>query len=223
MGRWVERELIIREKEKIEAETKGAWPPFVISVFLFWRLVGYGWNFLVSRFYLRRSNQLNGIVLTRGRPSIENKGYLEVGRLVRICSAITRSRIAVKKGGRLVIGDNCRINGAIIAATDKVLIGNNCRLAPFSHIMDGDFHDLNNRQEPGRSAPIIIEDDVWLGARSIVLKGVTIGRGAVVAAGAVATRDVPPYTMVGGVPAKVIRRLSPAGKKMQEEFIEEEH
>ncbi|MCO6476121.1 MAG: hypothetical protein J5I94_05830 [Phaeodactylibacter sp.] len=89
--------------------------------------------------------------------------------------------------------------------------------------MDGDFHDLNNRQEPGRSAPIIIEDDVWLGARSIVLKGVTIGRGAVVAAGAVATRDVPPYTMVGGVPAKVIRRLSPAGKKMQEEFIEEEH
>jgi len=56
---------------------------------------------------------------------------------------------------------------------------------------------------------VVIEDDVWLSARVIVLKGVTIGRGAVVAAGAVVTKDVAPHTLVGGVPAKLIRSLEP--------------
>jgi maltose O-acetyltransferase len=57
---------------------------------------------------------------------------------------------------------------------------------------------------------VIIEDNVWLATRCTILKGVTIGHGAVVAAGAVVTRDVPPYTLVGGVPAKIIRYIEPA-------------
>ena len=56
-------------------------------------------------------------------------------------------------------------------------------------------------------APIVIEDDVWIGAGAIVLPGVTIGRGAVIAAGAVVTADVPPFTVAGGVPARTIKQV----------------
>ncbi|WP_275591465.1 DapH/DapD/GlmU-related protein [Flagellatimonas centrodinii] len=61
------------------------------------------------------------------------------------------------------------------------------------------------------SAPIVVEDEVWIGAGSTIVGGVTIGRGSVVAAGAVVTRDVPAGVLVGGVPARVIRTLDPAG------------
>lgn len=65
------------------------------------------------------------------------------------------------------------------------------------------------RKWAGESSSIVIGNRCWLGARVVVIGGVTIGEGAVVAAGAVVTRDVEPYTLVGGVPARVIRRLSP--------------
>ncbi|MBP9873243.1 MAG: hypothetical protein KBC60_04350 [Haliscomenobacter sp.] len=78
--------------------------------------------------------------------------------------------------------------------------------------MDSDFHGLDHNQMGGNSKPVILEDHVWLATRSMVLKGVRIGKGAVVAAGAVVTKDVPPYTVVAGVPAKVIKHLPrPAG------------
>lgn len=84
---------------------------------------------------------------------------------------------------------------------DRVLVGQNVVLATLNHGMDpsrrGDLHP----------APIRIGDDVWIGANATVLPGVIIGDGAVVAAGAVVTRDVPAMTVVGGVPARVIKRI----------------
>ncbi len=68
-----------------------------------------------------------------------------------------------------------------------------------------------------RSAPITIEDGVWIGARATILPGVTVGRGSVVAAGAVVTRDVPPNTLVGGVPAKVLRQLDAEGNAFRQD------
>ena len=64
---------------------------------------------------------------------------------------------------------------------------------------------IGNICEATSKGDIIIDDDVWIGYRSIILSGVHIGQGAVIAAGAVVTKDVPPYTIVGGVPAKVIK------------------
>jgi maltose O-acetyltransferase len=76
-------------------------------------------------------------------------------------------------------------------------------------MMDNDFHRLEpeRRDERPPSAPIVLEENVWLGVRAIVLRGVTVGAGSVVAAGSVVSRDVPPRVLVGGVPARVIRQL----------------
>lgn len=201
------KQLLQRELEKLRAE-EGAHQG---NVRLYWRLLirllGLAINFFWSRLRLWRVNKIGGLVFTKGRPEIVNQGYLELGNLVRIWSNVFRTRLAVGPDAKLIVGNNCRLNGTTIAATHHVKIGNNCRLAPFSHIMDSDYHDLNNRELPGQQAAVILEDDVWIGTRSMVLRGVTIHRGAVVASGAVVTKDVPPYTVVGGVPAKVIRKI----------------
>ncbi len=81
-------------------------------------------------------------------------------------------------------------------------LGNDCAIADNVTISDSDNHSINGKK---MTAPIVIKDHVWIGKNAIVLKGVTIGEGAVVAAGAVVTKDVPPYTIVAGVPAKVIK------------------
>jgi acetyltransferase-like isoleucine patch superfamily enzyme len=83
-----------------------------------------------------------------------------------------------------------------------VTIGRDCRIARDVIIMDTDQHEV-----PGHALliePVEIEDRVWIGARAIVLKGVRIGHDSVIAAGAVVTSDVPPRTVVGGVPARVL-------------------
>lgn len=92
--------------------------------------------------------------------------------------------------GRVVIGDN-------------VLVGQRVNFAAENHI----FEDVTRpiRDQGVRLDPIIIEDECWIGGSSIILGGVTVGKGAIVAAGAVVTRDVSPYSIVGGVPAQVMR------------------
>lgn len=165
------------------------------------------WNRLKNRWYLNSVNSWGNSIYLLKRPSIENKGTLIIGNRTQIRSDIHRSRLAVQAGAELVIGDDCWINGAMIASTRSVTIGNHCRLAPFVHIMDGDFHDLQDRALPGESAPVVLEDFVKVGTRVIILKGVTIHRGAAIAPGAIVTKDVPPDTLVAGVPARPIKKL----------------
>ena len=173
------------------------------------RLLSLGFNYGLSRWRLRKATAVHGLVFTKGRPVVVNQGTLRISAMVRIWSDVHRTRLAVDKGALLSIGQNCWLNGTTIAASKEIRIGNNCRLEPFSHIMDSDYHDLNQRELPGEMAPVILEDDVCIGTRSTVLRGVTIGQGAVVASAAVVTKNVPAYTMVEGVPAKVVRQLAP--------------
>jgi len=106
------------------------------------------------------------------------------------------------------IGDGTFVNnGTVVSARSAVTIGRRCQIAPGVILMDSDFHDPSDLTRSGECRPIVVGDNVWLATRAMVLKGVTVGQGAVVAAGAVVTKDVPPYTLVAGVPARAIRIL----------------
>lgn len=112
--------------------------------------------------------------------------------------------------GDVTIGDNTRI-GIHCTLIGPVCIGNNVNLAQGITVtaLNHNFADTNRRiDEQGISTnPVMIGDDVWIGANAVILPGVTIGRHVVVAAGAVVTKDVPEYSVVAGVPAKVIKEV----------------
>ena len=112
--------------------------------------------------------------------------------------------------GDVIIGNHTRI-GLHNTIIGPVEIGNNVNLAQGITVtaLNHNFSDSNKRiDEQGVStSPVIIEDDVWIGANAVVLPGVTIGNHCVVAAGAVVTKDVPPHSLVAGVPAKVIKQI----------------
>jgi maltose O-acetyltransferase len=106
--------------------------------------------------------------------------------------------------GGVSIGPGTTIDqGARLDGRGGLTIGAGVSVAPDVYLLSAD-HDPQSPDFAGRTAPVVIEDQAWLGTRAMVLPGVTVGRGAVVAAGAVVTKDVAPYTIVGGVPAKVI-------------------
>ncbi len=172
------------------------------------RLIRGVFRIVVARWYLRSFTKTGKYVSVNGRPKIQNKGIVEVADDVRIWSSIVKAQIYVSEGAVLKVGRNARLNGVHIDVKTKIIIGNNVRIAPYVLMMDSDFHQIDNHFEDGKTAPIIIEDDVWLASRCIILKGVKIGKGAVVAAGALVTKDVPAYTVVGGVPARIIKRIN---------------
>jgi acetyltransferase-like isoleucine patch superfamily enzyme len=203
------KDLIQKEKVKIANDHDLEQGRFRIQIILIYRLIKLGFNFIITRWYLRKVNSMGKLLFTNKKPDIQNQGHISIGNLTRIWSNVNQCRLSVKKGGKLMIGSGCRINGPVIAVTNHVSIGNRCRIAPQVYIMDGDFHTVEDRLAEGESKPIIIEDDAWVATRSMVLKGVTIGKGAVVAAGSVVTKDVASYTLVGGVPAKFIKEIRP--------------
>lgn len=110
----------------------------------------------------------------------------------------------------VTFGDNLIVNRNVsITARSRVTIGNNVLFGPNVVINDSN-HLFKDRETPinkqGHTAEeIVIEDDVWIASNSVILKGVHIGKGAVVAAGSVVTKDVPPYVVVAGVPARQIK------------------
>lgn len=110
----------------------------------------------------------------------------------------------VALGSRSGIGINCELHGPIA-------IGDNVMMAPEVVIYTKNHQiartDLPmNLQGESLPAPVVIKDDVWIGRRCMIMPGVTIGEGSVIAAGAIVTKDIPPYSIAGGVPAKVIKK-----------------
>lgn len=154
--------------------------------------------------WLRRRFQRAGIVVVVGGfpfPSVQNAGRIEVEN----CGFFAGVRLECWRGATIRIGNGTYLNrNTEIVAAQLVTIGRNCQIARDVIIMDTDQHPL-----PGLgivAEPVAIEDRVWVGARAIILKGVTIGHDAVIGAGSVVTKDVPPRAVVAGVPARVLRQ-----------------
>lgn len=191
----------------------------MLEVKLFQRLTQLTMAWGQARWSMRGAASMGKKVFAYGKPVIkmERGAHLEIGEEVRLESGVHQTRLSVRHKARLVIGNDVRLNGCIISANSEVIVKDRARIGPWAHIMDGDFHSVEDRKAAGKLRPVIIEEGAWLTTRCMVLKGVTIGRGAVVAAGSVVTKDVEPYTVVAGVPAKLVKRL-PKYAAYQEEL-----
>jgi acetyltransferase-like isoleucine patch superfamily enzyme len=115
----------------------------------------------------------------------------------------TGCSIGVNTNARLTLGGGFINNGVTIDCFEAIRIGSGVAISKNVVMRDSDSHTLGGRGIV--TAPIQIGDRAWIGMNAIILKGVTVGSGAVIAAGAVVNRDVPPATLVGGVPAVVLR------------------
>jgi carbonic anhydrase/acetyltransferase-like protein (isoleucine patch superfamily) len=163
---------------------------------------------LNARRHLRTATSLGPRVTLHGRPSVVNRGRMTIGDRVRLNSTVATLELVSLPGGHLEIGENVFINyGSSLVASVHVKVGNDCLIGTHVMVMDTDFHQVEDKSYDTNGKPVILEDRVWLGNRSIVLKGVTIGHDSVVAAGSVVTADVPPRCVVAGVPAKVVREF----------------
>lgn len=116
----------------------------------------------------------------------------------------TGCSIAVNPGARLTLGSGYINNQSRIDCFKEISIGHDVILSSGVTIRDSDNHTVNGNKR--HTVPIRIGDHVWIGLNVTILKGVAIGDGAIVAAGAVVTRDVPANTLVAGVPARIVKR-----------------
>lgn len=150
-----------------------------------------------------------------------DKGKIQVGSNCHISGLM----LIYSYGGSIKIGDNCSLSEhSRIVSANKVEIGNRVLIAHNVNIIDNISHpiDANLRHEDFmnsysvgmkeydiKSAPVIIEDDVWIGLNCTIMKGVTIGRGAIIGSGSMVTKDVKPWTVNVGNPLKCVRELEP--------------
>ena len=155
----------------------------------------------------------------RANCSADVPGLIKIGDDCRVYGSILS-----QAGGTVTIGDHCCIyERSIVGSVSDIRIGNCVIISNHVHIYDNNNHPtdpgkrhemcMNGFEGPAwswqhsKSAPIVIEDDVWIGEYSLILKGVTIGKGAIVAAHAVVTKDVPPFTIVAGNPARIVKEM----------------
>lgn len=126
----------------------------------------------------------------------------------------TGQKITLEKGARFGLGNNISIGnysglGINCSIRGPLSIGDNVMMGPDVIILTRNhkFNDLSNpmNRQGAEIKEVIIENDVWIGCRSIILPGIKIGNGAIIAAGAVVTKDVPEYAIVGGNPARIIK------------------
>jgi acetyltransferase-like isoleucine patch superfamily enzyme len=171
-----------------------------------WALANRARKMAAARVYLRGCASIGAYTQVTGRVRVHHGGTIIIGSRVRIHSTVVAVELAAMPGGVLEIGDGTFVNyGVSISCHESVRIGRNCLLGTYVNILDNTWHDVQDHNRLPPSRPVVIEDNVWLGNRVIVLPGVTIGHNAVIGAGAVVARDIPPCSVAVGMPAQVVR------------------
>jgi acetyltransferase-like isoleucine patch superfamily enzyme len=156
----------------------------------------------------RRGASLGANVRVRGRVYVQNNGRISIGDRAHFDARTVPIELVAFSGGELTIGARTYVNyGSSFAATRRIAIGADCLFGPYVNVTDNDFHDLRDRARQPEPQPVTIGDSVWIGTRAIILPGVSIGDGAVIGAGSVVTKDVPPNGVVAGNPARLLRTL----------------
>lgn len=149
------------------------------------------------------------------------KNALKIGKNITLVSKFEKNSIGLiqpvylnvrNKTSQLLIGDNVGISGSTISVAKFIKIGNNVLIGSGCLITDNDAHNINYLERDKKLfdesiKPVYIEDNVFIGARSIILKGVIVGEGSVIGAGSVVTKNVPKNVIVAGNPAKIIKHL----------------
>lgn len=225
VGLYLERQASSLGRYVLEQVVYAAagWVPTIIGIGLrgvLYRLIldMKGWAAIESGVRLRYADHIH----------LENGVYLDTGTYLHACpNGISLGENTIVMHGAIlhVYNFRCIPHAGITVGTDSLIgeysvirgqggvqIGNRVYTSPYTQILAVNhiYQDPSRPfTEQGITAQgIVIEDDVWLGAGAIVTDGVRVGKGAVVAAGAVVTKDVPAHTLVGGVPARVIREIT---------------
>lgn len=145
------------------------------------------------------------------------KNFLSLnGRFYNSLSRDSKGSIFIEENGILRIGNNSGMSSTVIRVRDSVTIGDNVNIGADTMILDTDCHSLDYLDRRTRSyqdslntksSPVIIGDDVFVGARSIIMKGVTIGARSIIGAGSVVTHNIPEDSIAGGNPCKVLKSI----------------
>jgi len=155
------------------------------------------------------------------RVVLKNKGQINIGDRVSLNSfpagELCKTGLHCHcEESVITIGNDCNLNGMMIHCRTSVSVGHFCMFGPGSKIIDNDSHrittDIKERRQAPDSEPVTLEDNVWVGMNSLILKGVTIGENSIVAAHSVVTKSVPKNVLVAGIPAKVIKSLESSEK-----------
>lgn len=164
------------------------------------------------RVELGRQPSFFGTCQLRRHPTASIKiGDHATFRSVKIANPLIQAgpcALSASKNAQILIGDHCGFSGTSLIAQQHIQLGHRVLCGANVVLCDGDHHPLNAKHRAegalGKSAPIVIGDDVWLGMNVVVLKGVTIGDGAVIAANSLVNSDIPAGAIAAGVPAKVV-------------------
>lgn len=178
-------------------------------------------NSFINKIELKRHKvKYSKSVTIRGKLLIQGKGKITIGENTRIKSGIKYNPIGgdgvsilvTKSPGRIEIGNNVGISNATLVAHEQIVIEDEVLIGGSVKIYDTDFHSLNYQERMSgysgtKTAPVRIEKGAFIGAHSIILKGVTIGKYSIIGAGSVVTKSVPPYEVWAGNPAHYIKSV----------------